>query len=193
MNPKVIKIILGVLILGFVISAPLKAQVSGATVTGTVTDPSGGVIASAQIAAKNVATSVVSSTTTNSDGFYNLPNLLPGEYQVKVTAPGFTTKVASITLTVGAKRSLDVGIDRKSTRLNSSHGYISYAVFCLKKKQKIQRQRLEVTAVVGLVERDQHRGDPGLGGERQARAAGSQPAAAGHGAQHGAERTWMDI
>src|SRR2546429_5399890 len=28
-------------------------------------------------------------------------------------------------------------IDRKSTRLNSSHGYISYAVFCLKKKQMI--------------------------------------------------------
>src|SRR2546429_3135111 len=27
-------------------------------------------------------------------------------------------------------------IDRKSTRLNSSHGYISYAVFCLKKKNK---------------------------------------------------------
>src|SRR3989449_8585036 len=29
-------------------------------------------------------------------------------------------------------------IDRKSTRLNSSHGYISYAVFCLKKKKKIK-------------------------------------------------------
>src|SRR2546422_6365554 len=28
------------------------------------------------------------------------------------------------------------GIDRKSTRLNSSHGYISYAVFCLKKKNE---------------------------------------------------------
>src|SRR2546429_6941873 len=28
--------------------------------------------------------------------------------------------------------------DRKSTRLNSSHGYISYAVFCLKKKRKFQ-------------------------------------------------------
>src|SRR2546429_2662370 len=28
------------------------------------------------------------------------------------------------------------GIDRKSTRLNSSHGYISYAVFCLKKKTR---------------------------------------------------------
>src|SRR5205809_1650232 len=31
---------------------------------------------------------------------------------------------------------LGIGIDRKSTRLNSSHGYISYAVFCLKKKKK---------------------------------------------------------
>src|SRR2546422_3195197 len=35
--------------------------------------------------------------------------------------------------------------DRKSTRLNSSHGYISYAVFCLKKKKKkttrLHRQR----------------------------------------------------
>src|SRR5687768_18420310 len=31
---------------------------------------------------------------------------------------------------------LGVPVDRKSTRLNSSHGYISYAVFCLKKKKK---------------------------------------------------------
>src|SRR2546429_4345079 len=34
-------------------------------------------------------------------------------------------------------RVLGAGQDRKSTRLNSSHGYISYAVFCLKKKKKI--------------------------------------------------------
>src|SRR2546429_4616971 len=32
--------------------------------------------------------------------------------------------------------------DRKSTRLNSSHGYISYAVFCLKKKNKIENNSL---------------------------------------------------
>src|SRR5687768_18258603 len=32
--------------------------------------------------------------------------------------------------------SLPESVDRKSTRLNSSHGYISYAVFCLKKKKK---------------------------------------------------------
>src|SRR2546429_6922531 len=36
---------------------------------------------------------------------------------------------------------LELG-DRKSTRLNSSHGYISYAVFCLKKKKKIYQPPL---------------------------------------------------
>src|SRR2546422_3951242 len=36
----------------------------------------------------------------------------------------------------GVVRSDSKGLDRKSTRLNSSHGYISYAVFCLKKKKK---------------------------------------------------------
>src|SRR5216684_8123136 len=35
--------------------------------------------------------------------------------------------------------------DRKSTRLNSSHGYISYAVFCLKKKKKIKNHFTSVT------------------------------------------------
>src|SRR2546429_2012048 len=36
---------------------------------------------------------------------------------------------------LGAEWGLKVYTDRKSTRLNSSHGYISYAVFCLKKKK----------------------------------------------------------
>src|SRR2546422_1760305 len=35
-------------------------------------------------------------------------------------------------------------LDRKSTRLNSSHGYISYAVFCLKKKKKKMKQHHEL-------------------------------------------------
>src|SRR5687768_6624482 len=39
-------------------------------------------------------------------------------------------------LVVFYQHSYDSHIDRKSTRLNSSHGYISYAAFCLKKKKK---------------------------------------------------------
>src|SRR2546422_8475433 len=44
----------------------------------------------------------------------------------------------------------DVGFetDRKSTRLNSSHGYISYAVFCLKKKKKKRTTRTSKTVAV---------------------------------------------
>src|SRR5205809_2192020 len=49
----------------------------------------------------------------------------------------FTTVVAG-----GSFETTDWKIiqDRKSTRLNSSHGYISYAVFCLKKKKKKQQK-----------------------------------------------------
>src|SRR2546422_5214071 len=39
-------------------------------------------------------------------------------------------------LALGQDRAVELAADRKSTRLNSSHGYISYAVFCLKKKKK---------------------------------------------------------
>src|SRR2546422_5230786 len=38
--------------------------------------------------------------------------------------------------------------DRKSTRLNSSHGYISYAVFCLKKKKKIHTKKSTLSTTV---------------------------------------------
>src|SRR5688572_32691083 len=38
-------------------------------------------------------------------------------------------------------------LDRKSTRLNSSHSQISYAVFCLKKKKKTNNQKITTTQV----------------------------------------------
>src|SRR2546422_4800990 len=41
-------------------------------------------------------------------------------------------------------------VDRKSTRLNSSHGYISYAVFCLKKKKKNQQAGRQNASAAGL-------------------------------------------
>src|SRR5687768_18103574 len=48
---------------------------------------------------------------------------------------------------VHATPSVVGGKDRKSTRLNSSHGYISYAVFCLKKKKKQNHYTVSVRAV----------------------------------------------
>src|SRR2546429_6651241 len=46
------------------------------------------------------------------------------------------------------KAHVAVTTDRKSTRLNSSHGYISYAVFCLKKTNR-PRRRLDARDLVG--------------------------------------------
>src|SRR5688572_30943029 len=54
-------------------------------------------------------------------------------------------------------------LDRKSTRLNSSHSQISYAVFCLKKKKKRKRyDRLEIKVVsAGVGRTGGWRGDRG--------------------------------
>src|SRR6266576_1689275 len=86
-----------------------QAQVSGATLTGTVTDASGATIPQAQIVITNVSTGVTRNVTTDSAGFYTAPNLLPGTYEVRVTATGFSTQVRTgITLTVGAQQALNI-------------------------------------------------------------------------------------
>mgnify|MGYP000539350075 CR=1 FL=1 len=49
--------------------------------------------------------------------------------------PSYSWGIPTEYCKTGSKLALIPGTDRKSTRLNSSHGYISYAVFCLKKKK----------------------------------------------------------
>src|SRR6266576_2897832 len=85
------------------------AQVSGATVSGTVTDPSGATVPNAQITVTDIGKQASRTVTTDSDGFYTAPNFVPGIYEVRATAPGFSTKVQSgIQLTVGAKQVLNI-------------------------------------------------------------------------------------
>jgi len=98
-----------VLILAILSSAPSSAQVSGATLSGTITDSSGGVLPNTQVVITNVATGVTSKVATNSDGFYISANLLPGEYNVTVSAKGYTTEQRTgISLTVGAQQVFDL-------------------------------------------------------------------------------------
>src|SRR6266436_924134 len=87
---------------------PIYAQVAGATLTGTVKDSSGAVIPNAQVAITDVATGVTRTVSPGSSGLYTAPNLLPGTYEIHVTATGFSTQVQKgITLTVGAQQVLD--------------------------------------------------------------------------------------
>jgi hypothetical protein len=100
----------GILVLALICGASqnIDAQVAGGTISGTVTDVSGRVIKDVQITITNVATGVTRQVTTNDEGFYSAPNLLPGTYEVKVTAHGFKAEVrGSIELTVGASVGLD--------------------------------------------------------------------------------------
>jgi len=93
------------LILGISSSDSAGAQVAGGNLSGTISDPSGRVIPQAQIAIKNVATGITTTVTTNSDGFYIAANLLPGDYEVSVSAKGFATEIRrGISLTVGAQQ-----------------------------------------------------------------------------------------
>jgi outer membrane receptor protein involved in Fe transport len=93
------------LMCGIYLSVPADAQVAGGTLSGTITDPSEKFVPQAQIAITNVATGITTTVTTNSDGFYIAANLLPGEYQVTVSASGFTTEARKgISLTVGAQQ-----------------------------------------------------------------------------------------
>ena len=103
---------LSVLALSFVVSAaPMYAQVAGATLSGTVTDPTGAVIPNAEISIQNTATGVARAVTTDTSGFYSAPNLLPGSYKVTATAKGFTTIAESgITLRVGAQQTLNMSM-----------------------------------------------------------------------------------
>jgi hypothetical protein len=90
------------------LGCPMYGQVVGATLSGTVKDPSGAIVPHAQISIKNMATGISTAATTNSDGFYATPNLLPGTYEVAASAQGFATGVQPlVTLTVGAQQVLN--------------------------------------------------------------------------------------
>jgi hypothetical protein len=86
-----------------------RAQVSGATLTGTISDATGAVIPNVQVSIINQSTGEVRNVTVDSSGFYSAPNLLPGKYDVTVTAPGFATALQKdVTLTVGGQQVLNV-------------------------------------------------------------------------------------
>jgi len=96
-------------VLSLLAARPAAAQVSGATVSGEITDESGAAIGDCKVSIKNIATGEIREVTTNSDGFYVAPNLLPGEYEVTASATGFSTLIQkNVTLTVGTEQPLNL-------------------------------------------------------------------------------------
>jgi Carboxypeptidase regulatory-like domain/TonB-dependent Receptor Plug Domain len=76
------------------IFSPSFGQANKGTISGTVTDQAGAVVAGATVEATNTATSEKGTATTSDNGTYTISNLTPGVYDVTVTATGFAVATA---------------------------------------------------------------------------------------------------
>jgi len=91
---------------------PLFSYAQGlGSIVGTVTDPSGGVVASAKITAKEAGTGFAREATTDEHGYYVIPSLRPAAYSVSVEARGFSIAKQEVTLL--ADQTLTVNVPLK--------------------------------------------------------------------------------
>ena len=110
MNPIVTKAsrALSILILGLVFSGGAIAQITRAGLSGIITDPSGAVVPNAKVSVKNVATEQSVETQTDSGGRDNVPNLMPGDYELSVSATGYSTNTVKVTIAAGPGKTVDM-------------------------------------------------------------------------------------
>jgi hypothetical protein len=89
--------------------APLHAQATGGSLSGTVKDGTGAVLPGVTVVVVNTDTSSMRTVVTDSGGRYVAADLLPGPYSVKATLQGFTSVLRSgITMTVGRDAVVDL-------------------------------------------------------------------------------------
>lgn len=87
----------------------LPGQRTTASLSGTITDPAGAVMPNVAVTVTDISTQAVQKTQSNSAGFYIVPNLPPGTYQLQAQARGFRTFVqGGIVLQVGQSATVSV-------------------------------------------------------------------------------------
>ena len=87
------------------------AQTTSTSILGTVTDPSGAVVAGANVSVLNARTGIKREDVTSTTGDYNFPLLDVGDYEVIVTMPGFKTETRKLTLQVNQKARVDFTLE----------------------------------------------------------------------------------
>lgn len=102
-------VLLGTFVTVGVLALPAWAQTTRGTITGTVTDQSGGVAAGVEIAVTEIDTGLTFVTTTNSEGDYVAPSLLPGRYRVEAQQTGFQkTRIEPLQLHVDQRLAVNL-------------------------------------------------------------------------------------
>ena len=84
---KICKFLL--LVIALTLCLPALAQTTTGTITGRIVDPQGAVVPGAAVTVTSTTTNVAHAVTTNQDGLYTVPLLLPGDYTVSVVTPSF--------------------------------------------------------------------------------------------------------
>ena len=110
---------------------PASAQIGNASLGGTVVDPSGGVIADAELSLTNRATGFEAKAVSNERGEYTFRNLTPGTYDLKVSKTGFQSYVQKdIVLTINqfghADAALKVGAAAETITVEGENTLINY-------------------------------------------------------------------
>jgi hypothetical protein len=98
------------LVFTFGIVSIASAQVEKGTITGLITDRSGAVVNQAKVTILNKATGVVTVTATDAEGLFVAPPLNPGDYEVKIEAPGLQSVVKHVRLEVAQRIRADVSL-----------------------------------------------------------------------------------
>ena len=157
-----------------------QSEIGSASLSGTVTDPSGAIVAGAKVTVSNVATGLVRSLTTTDAGFFNFVRLPVGTYNVEVQQGGFNAlKIDALPLTVGGQTSLDLKLQVTSATasvdvntdlplIETTRAHTATAVNekAVRDLPINGRNFLDFTVLTPGVVRDPRGGDLSFGGQR---------------------------
>jgi len=138
-------VLVSFLCLSFALAQSLS---STADLTGLVTDQTSGVLPGATVTVNSVNTGLSRSVLTNDIGYYRVPLLPPGSYEVRVEMPGFTSKVVGgLRLTVGQTATLNVelGVSAEETEI-----YVTSDAAIVEKEKTVQSSTVQEEQIQNL-------------------------------------------
>src|SRR5688500_13639086 len=91
--------------------APAWAQLETGRISGTVSDPSGGVVPGVTVTAKSVNTGAVRETVSDTDGKFVMANVAPDTYEVSFALTGFKPAKRTVTVAVGSEIAADARLE----------------------------------------------------------------------------------